>query len=133
MEVNHACDLALVMEEEYTPPEEGATSEVKAPTVAAEESVETSMATAEDVTHPRTGSTSVLESLAGGELIHNPEVITSNVMEEGADSRGAIELVGSSQDEMSNKEGYSKILRVNRNKKWPKKDIKEVEESEDEK
>ena len=78
MEVNHACDLALVMEEEDTPPEEGATSEVKAPTVSVEESVETSMkknketgktdkknpmdpdVTAEDVTHTGIGSTSVL-------------------------------------------------------------------------
>ena len=62
-----------------------------------------------------------MESLSGGGSIHNPEVITSNGMEEGADSRGAIEIVGSLQDKMSNKEVYSKILRVNRNKKWPKK------------
>ena len=61
-----------------------------------------------------------MESLSGGGSIHNPEVITSNGMEEGADSRGAIEIVGSLQDKMSNKEVYSKILRVNRNKKWQK-------------
>ena len=43
MELNHACELALVMEEEDTPPEEGTTSEVQAPTVATEESLETPM------------------------------------------------------------------------------------------
>ena len=38
-------------------------------------------ATAEDVTHPHTGSTPVLDSLAGGKSKQNPGLITSNVME----------------------------------------------------
>ena len=73
-------------------------------------------ATAEYVTHPCTGRTPVLESLDEGETIHNPGLLMSNVMEEGADSRDVVELFAISQDEMSNKEEYSKTSRVNGNK-----------------
>ena len=72
--------------------------------------------TTEYVTYPCTIITSVLDYLAGWGYNHNPGLIIPNVMEYVFDPRVIIEIVGSLLDEFIDKEGYSKIVRVKRNK-----------------